>query len=155
MMRVLPLDPTHLGGVAVLEQLCFPHEPWSEQALGVLCRDHGTGYVAVDDAGLVLAYVGMTYAADEGSITNVATHPNVRRQGLGRAVVEALLAQASALALAFVYLEVRPTNQAAIALYQSLGFEIVGRRKNFYRHPTEDALLMQAAIHPTPHTERD
>lgn len=151
-MRILPLDQTHLGDVAVLEQLCFPEEPWSEQALGVLCRDHGTGYVAVDDAGRVLAYVGMTYAADEGSITNVATHPAARRKGLGRAVVGALLAKASELALAFVYLEVRPSNEAAIALYQSLGFETVGRRKNFYRHPTEDALLMQAAI---PHTERD
>jgi ribosomal-protein-alanine N-acetyltransferase len=94
----------------------------------------------------------MTYAADEGSITNVATHPAARRKGLGRAVVGALLAKASELALAFVYLEVRPSNEAAIALYQSLGFETVGRRKNFYRHPTEDALLMQAAI---PHTERD
>jgi ribosomal-protein-alanine N-acetyltransferase len=151
-MRILPLDQTHLGDVAVLEQLCFPEEPWSEQALGVLCRDHGTGYVAVDEDGHALAYVGMTYAADEGSITNVATHPAARRKGLGRAVVGALLAKASELALAFVYLEVRPSNEAAIALYQSLGFETVGRRKNFYRHPTEDALLMQAAI---PHTERD
>ena len=154
-MRILPLDPTHLADVAVLEQLCFPDEPWSEQALGVLCRDHGIGYVAVDQDGHALAYVGMTYAADEGSITNVATHPTARRQGLGRAVVKALLRQASALGLAFVYLEVRPSNAAAIALYQSLGFETVGRRKNFYRHPTEDALLMQAAIPPIPHTERD
>jgi ribosomal-protein-alanine N-acetyltransferase len=73
----------------------------------------------------------------------VATHPDARRQGLGRAVVEALLAKAASLDLAFVYLEVRPSNAAAIALYQSLGFTLVGRRKNFYRHPTEDALLMQ------------
>jgi ribosomal-protein-alanine N-acetyltransferase len=142
-MRVLPLAPGHLADVAELEQLCFPEEPWSEQALLVLCRDHGTGYAAVNEDGQVLAYVGMTYAADEGSITNVATHPDARRQGLGRAVVEALLAKAASLDLAFVYLEVRPSNAAAIALYQSLGFTLVGRRKNFYRHPTEDALLMQ------------
>ena len=153
--RVLPLSPAHLSGVATLERLCFPHEPWSEQALLVLCREHGTGFVALSEDGTPLAYVGMTYAADEGSITNVATHPTARRQGLGRAVVKALLRQASALGLAFVYLEVRPSNEAAIALYQSLGFETVGRRKNFYRHPTEDALLMQAAIPPIPHTERD
>lgn len=142
-MRVLPLAPGHLADVAELEQLCFPEEPWSEQALEVLCRDHGTGYVAVDEDGRAIAYVGMTYAADEGSITNVATHPDARRKGLGRAVVEALLAKAASLDLAFVYLEVRPSNAAAIALYHSLGFTLVGRRKNFYRHPTEDALLMQ------------
>ena len=142
-MRILPLAPEHLADVAGLERLCFPEEPWSEQALLVLCRDHGTGYVAVDEDGRAIAYVGMTYAADEGSITNVATHPDARRKGLGRAVVEALLAKAASLDLAFVYLEVRPSNAAAIALYHSLGFTLVGRRKNFYRHPTEDALLMQ------------
>lgn len=141
-MRILPLDQTHLGDVAVLEQLCFPDEPWSEQALGVLCRDHGTGYVAVDEDGHALAYVGMTYAADEGSITNVATHPAARRKGLGRAVVGALLQKASELALAFVYLEVRPSNEAAIALYEFFGFTERGRRRNYYDLPKEDALIL-------------
>ncbi len=154
-MRILPLAPEHLPGVAVLERLCFPEEPWSEQALLTLCRDHGTGTVAADEDGQVLAYVGMTYAADEGSITNVATHPDARRQGLGRAVVKALLTKAASLNLASVYLEVRPSNEAAISLYQSLGFAIVGRRKNFYRHPTEDALLMQATISCGTSTEKD
>lgn len=154
-MRVLPLAPEHLSGVAALEQLCFPAEPWSERALLTLCRDHGAGYVAIDADGRVLAYVGMTYAADEGSITNVATHPDARRQGLGRSVVKALLAKAASLNLAFIYLEVRPTNEAAISLYQSLGFAVVGRRKNFYRHPTEDALLMQAPVSHDTSTEKD
>ena len=154
-MRVLPLAPEHLSGVAALERLCFPTEPWSERALLTLCRDHGAGCVAIDEDGRVLAYVGMTYAADEGSITNVATHPDARRQGLGRAVVKALLAKAASLNLAFVYLEVRPSNEAAVSLYQSLGFAVVGRRKNFYRHPTEDALLMQAPVSHDTSTEKD
>lgn len=144
-MKVVRLMPGHLAGAAVLEQLCFPDEPWSEQALSVLCRDHGFGVAALDDKDSVLAYVGMTYAADEGSITNVATHPAARRQGLGRAVVSALLEEAARLSLSSVYLEVRPSNTPAIALYRSLGFEEVARRKHFYRHPTEDALLMRAA----------
>ncbi len=145
-MKVVRLMPEHLAGAAVLEQLCFPHEPWSEQALQTLCRDHGIGFAAVNEQGDVLAYVGMTYAADEGSITNVATHPDARRQGLGRAVVSALLEETARLHLAFVFLEVRPSNTSAIALYESAGFETVGRRKNFYRHPTEDALLMRASL---------
>ena len=144
--RVLPISPAHLPGVATLERLCFPHEPWSEQALLVLCREHGTGFVALSEDGIPLAYVGMTYAADEGSITNVATHPDARRQGLGRAVVSALLAHASTLGLTDIYLEVRVSNEAAIALYRSLGFEEIGRRRHFYRQPTEDALLMKATI---------
>lgn len=147
-MRVVRLMSEHLAGISVLEQLCFPNEPWSEQALKVLCRDHGTGFVAQGDSGEVLAYVGMTYAADEGSITNVATHPNSRRKGLGKGVVSALLQEAARLSLSYVYLEVRLSNAPAIALYESLGFEVVGTRKNFYRHPTEDALLMRASILP-------
>ena len=148
-MKVIRLMPEHLADVAVIEQLCFPDEPWSEQALKVLCRDHGIGFVAQDDSGVSLAYVGMTYAADEGSITNVATHPSARRQGLGRSVVSALLQQAAHLSLSSVYLEVRVSNAPAIALYESLGFEAAGTRKNFYRHPTEDALLMRASILPS------
>lgn len=142
--HILPIAPEYLAGVSKLERLCFPNEPWSEQSLLVLCREHGTGFVALSEEGAVLAYVGMTYAADEGSITNVATHPDTRRQGLGRAVVSALLTQAKALGLANVYLEVRVSNEAAIALYRSLGFEEIGRRRHFYRQPTEDALLMKA-----------
>lgn len=144
--RVLPISPAHLPGVATLERLCFPHEPWSEQALLVLCREHGTGFVALSEDGTPLAYVGMTYAADEGSITNVATHPDARRLGLGRAVVSALLSHAPTLGLTDIYLEVRVSNEAAIALYRSLGFEEIGRRRHFYRQPTEDALLMKATI---------
>ena len=141
-MNILQLKQEHLAQVAALETLCFPAEPWSEQALLVLCRDHGIGFVATNENGDVLAYVGMTYAADEGSITNVATHPDARRLGLGRAVVSALLQEAVRLGLAFVYLEVRPSNAPAIALYESFGFVCTGRRKNFYRYPTEDALVM-------------
>ena len=143
---ILPLTPANLPGVAELERLCFPHEPWSENALSTLCREHGTGFVALSADNVPLAYVGMTYAADEGSITNVATHPAARRQGLGRAVVSALLAHAPSLGLSDVYLEVRLSNEAAIALYRALGFEEIGRRKHFYRFPTEDALLMKISL---------
>lgn len=146
MIRVLPISPAHLAGVAEIERLCFPHEPWSEQALLVLCREHGAGFVALSEDNTPLAYVGMTYAADEGSITNVATHPDARRQGLGRAVVSALLSHAISLGLTDVYLEVRVSNEPAIALYRSLGFEEIGRRRHFYRQPTEDALLMKASL---------
>lgn len=146
MSRIVRLTREHLNGVAELERLCFPAEPWSENALEALCREHGIGFVALGEDETVLAYVGMTYAADEGSITNVATHPRARRQGLGRAVVQALMNESLALGLNDVYLEVRLSNAPAIALYESLGFATIATRKNFYRHPTEDALLMKAAL---------
>ena len=141
---VLPMTAAHLDGVARLEQLCFPHEPWSADSLSVLCRENGIAYVAREQDGTISAYVGMQYAADEGSITNVATHPDFRRCGRARAVLDALLRYAGAHGIQSVFLEVRPSNAAAIALYSHYGFEVVGRRKNFYRTPTEDALIMRA-----------
>lgn len=128
----------------MLEQLCFPHEPWSERSLGVLCRESGVGFVAVERDGAISAYVGMQYAAFEGSITNVATHPDYRRRGRADAVLQELLCFARAHCPDGVFLEVRPSNVSARALYEKNGFVEVGRRKNFYRAPAEDALIMRA-----------
>ena len=137
------LTEAHLADVAEIERLCFPDEPWSEQSLSSLCGDHAVGFVAVEADGHASAYVGMTYAAGEGSITNVATHPSHRRGGRGEAVLRALLAFAGDVCPDGVFLEVRPSNAAALALYARVGFATVGQRKNFYRHPTEDALILR------------
>lgn len=152
--RTQPLSPAHLSGCAALERLCFPDEPWSETALGLLCRPGALGVVLTDPSDTPLAYAGMTYAADEGSVTNVAVHPAHRRQGFGRAVVEGLLDAARQHGLCSVYLEVRPSNAPALSLYRALGFCETGRRKNFYRHPTEDALLMCAELGDTKRAPR-
>jgi ribosomal-protein-alanine N-acetyltransferase len=144
---VCRLQAEHLGGVARLEQLCFPHEPWSERSLRVLCEPGGIGMVALEPDGTVSAYVGMQYAAGEGSITNVATHPDYRRGGRAQAILTALLGAVAALCSDGVFLEVRPSNAPALALYARLGFEMVGRRKNFYRAPVEDALILRALPH--------
>ena len=90
----------------------------------------------------MLGYVGMMFVLDEGYIANVAVAPPARRRGVGRALIASLLARADQMQLAFVTLEVRPSNHAAIALYEGFGFEVVGRRKNYYDKPSEDALLM-------------
>ena len=74
------------------------------------------------------------------SINNVGVLEDLRRRGIARALMERLLADLSA--AQSVTLEVRRSNAAAIALYESFGFERVGERKNFYSQPTEDALLM-------------
>ena len=146
-MTTVTVRKEHLASIAALEALCFS-EPWSEDALSLLCREGAFGVVVPDGGdGCALAYGGMTYVAGlEGSITNIATHPCARRQGLGRAVVSALLEQGRMRALGEIFLEVRASNEAAIALYRSLGFLEVGRRKNFYRLPTEDALLMRVTL---------
>ncbi len=143
MTTPVKLRTEHLHSVAALERLCFA-EPWSETSLELLCRERGVGVVIPSDApdGVALAYGGMTVVLDEGSITNIAVRPDARRQGLGRAVVEALIEHARTLGVADIYLEVRISNEAAISLYRSLGFTVVGTRKAFYTLPVEDALVM-------------
>lgn len=143
-MTVERIGREHLGQVAELERLSFA-EPWSEKSLELLLGDLATGFVCVGD-GRVLGYGGMMIAPDEGQITNVAVDPNARRQGLGRMIVDALTEEARTRGLEQISLEVRVSNQAAITLYERTGFEVAGRRKSFYRRPTEDALVMLKKI---------
>ncbi len=143
--------PAHLEGCAALERVCF-HEPWSAHSLELLCHEGiGVGYLCLSRAEngetpAVTAYGGMLITVDEGQITNIAVHPDCRRQGLGQAVVRALLRHAKAAHLGRVTLEVRTSNAAAIALYKKNGFSEVGRRRGFYTKPTEDAIIMEARI---------
>ena len=134
----------HLAGAAELEEKCFS-SPWSARALELLLGEDAFGVVCLQN-GAVAAYGGMTFALDEASVTNIAVHPDLRRQGLGRAILDGLLQAAVAHGSRELFLEVRVSNGAAIALYESAGFETVGRRKGFYRAPTEDALIMKKTL---------
>ena len=141
--RIYPekLTADALEGVAELEKLCFS-QPWSKTSLELLTKDGiGVGMVCRKD-GIVCAYGGMLCAVDEGQITNIATHPDYRKQGYGRAVVEALIKYAKNNGLDSISLEVRESNAAAISLYRDLGFKIEGKRKDFYTKPVEAALVM-------------
>ena len=133
-----------LSGAAELERLCFS-EPWSEQALTLLLGENAFG-VACERDGRVVAYGGMLTVLDEGQITNIAVHPDARRQGIGRALLTEMLRLARERGLSEISLEVRASNEAAIALYERMGFAVAGRRRHFYRDPTEDALVMLLAL---------
>lgn len=141
--RIYPEKVTEevLEGIAELEKICFS-SPWSRTSLELLTKGGiGVGMVCRHD-GMVCAYGGMLCAVDEGQITNIATHPSCRRQGYGRAILEALIKYAKNNRLVSISLEVRESNEAAISLYRSLGFKVEGKRKDFYTKPTEAALVM-------------
>lgn len=90
----------------------------------------------------MLGYAGLLVMMDEGYITNVAVFPEYRRMGVAAKIIEVYMNFAKANRLAFLTLEVRPSNEAAIALYQSFGFTERGRRRNYYDLPREDALIL-------------
>ena len=146
--RLMAATVADLEGAAALEKLCFS-SPWSANSLELLTREGiGVGYVCTRNApeAMVTAYGGMMIAVDEGQITNIAVHPDHRGQGLGLAIVNALIKHAKAERLASISLEVRASNTPAISLYKKVGFAEVGRRKGFYTKPTEDALIMELKL---------
>lgn len=139
-VKTVRLTHEHLGAVASLEREIFA-EPWSEKALELLLTPEAMGFVCICD-GEVVAYAGMLIAVDEGQVTNVAVRADQRRKGFGRAVLLAVEEEARARGLVQISLEARTSNASAIALYEQLQYRTAGVRRNFYRHPTEDALVM-------------
>ena len=139
---IVDARPEHLDALETLEQLCFSM-PWDRATLASQLPDTMHVFlVAVDASGAVQGYVGMMHVLDEGYISNVAVAPSARRQGIGDRLIEELLHRAKALELAFVTLEVREHNEPAQALYRKHGFAPVGKRRNYYQAPVEDAVLM-------------
>ena len=131
-----------LEAIEAIEVACFSL-PWTrEQLLSQLPDEQHEFLTAKDDTGAVLGYVGMMTVLDEGYISNVAVRPDCRRRGIADALIREMLDAADRRELAFVTLEVRAGNEAAIALYAKHGFLPVGRRKNYYELPREDAILM-------------
>ena len=147
-VRIYPerLTTEDLAGVAEIEKLCFGAAAWSQNSLELLTREGiGMGMVCRKD-GRIVAYGGMLCVVDEGQITNIATHPDYRRQGYGDAIVDSLKKYAKNNRLDVITLEVRESNEAAIKLYSKLGFKIDGKRKDFYTKPVESAVLMSCKI---------
>ena len=141
-VRIVPMTGDHLDEVAELERICFT-TPWSRNMLvEELQNDCAAFLVALDDEGHVAGYAGLQVILDEGYITNVAVQPEYRRQGVAGQLLAVFLNFAKGNHLAFLTLEVRASNYGAIALYGGLGFRSVGRRKNYYEHPKEDAIIM-------------
>lgn len=145
--QLVPMDRSHLAAVAALERLCFT-TPWTEAMLEEeLYNDTASFIVAQRDDGEVLGYAGLHVILDEGYIDNVAVRPEYRRQGVADRLLDVFCRFGQA-RLAFLTLEVRPSNTAAVALYEKHGFTEAGRRKNYYENPTEDALLLTKEFKP-------
>lgn len=128
--------------VAELEKLCFTL-PWSEKSVaGELENPLALWLVAMEGDSLA-GYVGSQTVMDETDMMNLAVAPQFRRQGVGEALVNALVASLKERGSLCLTLEVRDSNEAARALYAKLGFVEIGRRRGYYRDPREDALILR------------
>ena len=142
MMEILLMNESHVEQVAQLEKVCFS-APWSENSIrGELLNPLALWLVAVEEE-RVIGYVGSQSVMGEADMMNVAVDPGCRRSGVGRKLVETLVADLARRQVNSLTLEVRASNGPAKALYEQLGFAQVGRRPNYYRNPKEDALILR------------
>lgn len=137
---IISMDYRHIKDIVKLEQICFS-TPWSEQSILDAFKT-GTRFFVCEKDDNVLGYVGISAILDEGYITNIAVFPKYRKMGVASALLKHLQNFAKGNSLSFISLEVRESNSTAISLYEKFGFNVEGKRKNFYTNPQEDALIM-------------
>jgi ribosomal-protein-alanine N-acetyltransferase len=145
MIKIEKMDESHVAPIAQLETLCFS-DPWSENSIASeLASRLSYWLVAVED-GQVLGYIGSQSVLGESDMMNVAVHPDHRRRGIAEMLVTTLSHDLKERDNVCLTLEVRASNMPAIGLYEKLGFVQVGLRKNYYRNPREDALILRKAL---------
>ena len=143
--QIASLKKEMLPMLAGLEKQCFT-VPWTENMFAGELNNPAAVYRVILFEEKPVAYMGMWLVADEGQITNVAVHPDHRRQGLAKQLIKTFIDIARLEHLSLLTLEVRAGNQPAINLYQSFGFRRVGLRRNYYEGK-EDAVLMTLFLH--------
>jgi ribosomal-protein-alanine N-acetyltransferase len=151
--KLVPMDRELAEQVAQIERNCFSH-PWTEEMLlSELDNLLSSWICALGENGVVLGYAGISVVAGEGYINNVAVRQEYRKQGVASALLDVFIRFAQAQKLDFITLEVRVSNEAAKRLYLKHGFAQVGRRKDYYDDPKEDAILMTRSFGPDAEVE--
>jgi len=140
-MTITELTPGTLPAVAALEAASFS-TPWSEASIRGELENPWAIWLTALEGDALAGYLGVQYGPDGGDVLTVATDPAFRGRGVGKALLREMCARLREKELRWLTLEVRPSNAAALGLYESLGFRQVGRRPRYYRNPTEDALLL-------------
>lgn len=143
-----PMVAGDIDEVFALETSVYPH-PWSR---GNFIDSLASGYNAWtlrDDAGTLVGYFLLMAAVDEAHLLNVAVCKARQREGLGRYLIDKIVACARGLSMESILLEVRPSNLRALKVYEQYGFTEIGRRKNYYpahNGQREDAIVMRLSI---------
>ena len=140
-MKIIPMNESHVAQVAALEKLCFS-DPWSENSIASELENPLSLWLIAEEDGAVCGYVGSQTVLDETDMMNIAVHPDCRRKGIAAALITELVSRLKARGSRVLRLEVRESNFSAIALYEALGFTQLGLRKNYYRNPKENALIL-------------
>jgi [ribosomal protein S18]-alanine N-acetyltransferase len=122
-------------------------DPWSARSFERLLEaSHATVTVLELSGGAVAGFTVLLHAVDEAELANIAVGTAYRGRGFGGTLLAHAIERARQLAVTTIFLEVRPSNQAALALYARSGFAEIGRRRRYYTAPIEDALVLSRAV---------
>ena len=141
-MIIEKMNSSHVSQIAQLEKICFS-DPWSENSIASELGNKLAFWLVATEGEKVAGYIGSQTVMAETDMMNVAVHPDFRRQGIAEALVNGLVEHLKGMGSHCLTLEVRASNAPAIALYEKLGFSEFGRRRNYYRNPREDALILR------------
>lgn len=149
-MNVALRTATHgdVDAIAGIERMVFS-DPWSAASFAGLVGAPRARMLVAEQDGRVVGYTVLIVAPPDADLANLAVSAKARGMGLGRRLLEHALTTARALGVRHVYLEVRESNARAIALYTSVGFNEVGRRRRYYREPVEDARVLRLDLSAT------
>ena len=142
MMEYTLMSEQHVEQIAQLEKQCFS-SPWSMNSIQSELTNPLSLWVVATDGEKLAGYVGSQTVLGEADMMNLAVDPAFRRQGIGRELVTMLITHLKEKGVYCLTLEVRASNVQAISLYDQLGFEMIGRRPNYYSNPKEDALILR------------
>lgn len=142
---IVPMREEHVAQVAALERICFS-DPWSEASIMAELHNPLSTWLVSEEDGTVTGYIGAQSVPPEADVMNLAVAPDSRRRGVGTLLLGAMTELLHSRGIEALFLEVRPSNSAAIALYERHGFVQVGRRPKYYVNPTEDALILRKEL---------
>lgn len=140
-IKIRPMEKRDVDEVAEVEQECFS-QPWTKEGIESELSNDTARFLVAEQMGEIAGYLGMHIVLDECYIANIGTKQKYRRKGIANQLLESGEAKAKEEKCAFISLEVRVSNEKAIALYSKRGYNKIGIRKNFYSEPTENALIM-------------
>jgi ribosomal-protein-alanine acetyltransferase len=144
-LHIRPALAEDVDAIHAIEVASFG-DPWKRDGFRDLILGGNAKVVVAETDGRIVGFAVSYSAADEAEIANVAVDASARRAGIGRALVDHLIAESGKHGAAMVFLEVRESNAAARALYRGRGFAELARRPSYYSNPREDAVVMRLDI---------
>lgn len=139
--------PDDLELFAALEAEVFAEDPWTPYMIAEELSSPASRYwIATDESGDVVGYGGAKVGGDQADVMTIGVRPHARGQGIGATILGELLAWSREAGAREIFLDVRPSNEGAIGLYESRGFVEIGRRPRYFRNPVEEAVEMRAPL---------